>query len=182
MQKSRKTTPTEHVTFRIKKERIEQLKKIAKEDNLSLNTLMNQIVETHLNWDLHASEVGFVVMLKTAMTEIIKDSNIENIRKLAKQSAESGAKEIAFYMRGKYGVEEWISIFKDRARMSGFKLKEHVQDGTTTLVLYHDMGESWSMFFETYYETIFYDLGVQVKSQFTDNSVVLELDYVRRDI
>ena len=98
--------------------------------------------------------------------------------KIAKETAESGSKEIALYMRGKYGIAEWISIIKDRAKMSGFKIKEYKDDDKIKLVLYHDMGENWSVFFSTYHETVFDELGVAVKSDYTENSVVLELENV----
>jgi len=79
-------------------------------------------------------------------------------------------------MRGKYDVEEWISILKDRAKSSGFSIKEYDDSGIIRLIMHHDMGESWSTFFETYYHTVFFDLGCNVKSEHTENSILLEIE------
>lgn len=117
-----------------------------------------------------------VGMLKAGLIEIIKSLDNEAISKVAKKVADSGAKEISLYMRGKYGIEEWISITRDRARMSGFSLKEHRGKDKTRLVMHHDMGENWSVFFKTYYETVFNDLGAKVSIDFTENAIMIELE------
>lgn len=172
---SKKKSPTEHASFRINASTLNTLKKISKEQKLSLNTYVNQIFDSHLSWDLYAPEVGWVVMLKSALKEIIKNIDEEAVKSAAKDSAESGAKEIALSMRGKYDITEWISILKDRARSSSFSIKEYDENGITRLILHHDMGEKWSLFLETYYHTVFYDLGSNVKSEHTENSVLLEI-------
>ena len=178
MERDAKKSVTEHTTFRINKETLDSLKSISKEGKMSLNTFVNQILESHINWDVHAAEVGWVVMLKSGLIQLIKHADRESIINIAKELAYTNAKEIALFMRGKYGVNEWISILKDRARMSGFKLKEYRDDNKITLVQHHEMGENWSLFFMTYYETVFYELGVKVKSDYTENSFVTELENI----
>ena len=42
--------------------------------------------------------------------------------------------------------------------------------------MHHDMGENWSLFFKSYYETIFFDLGSKVSAEHTENSIVIEID------
>lgn len=171
-----KKGPTEHASFRINTSTLENLKKISKEQKLSLNTYVNQIFNSYLSWDLYAPEVGWVVMLKSALQEIIKNLDKEEIKNIAKISAESNAKEIALSMRGKYDISQWISILKDRAKSSGFSIKEYDDNGIIRLIMHHDMGENWSTFFETYYHTVFFDLGSKVKSEHTENSILLEIE------
>lgn len=175
MQGIRKRT-TEHVNFRINKDVLDSLKSFSKEEKLSLNTYVNQIFESHVNWDSHASEIGWVIMLKFVLKELIKKSDKETIVKIAKDAAESGAKEISISMRGKYGIPEWISILNDRAKSSGFFIKAYREGDKTRLVMHHDMGENWSLFFKSYYETIFFDLGAKVDADHTENSIVIELE------
>ncbi|MCE9652912.1 MAG: hypothetical protein K8Q89_07665 [Nitrosarchaeum sp.] len=176
----KKRAPTEHASFRINTNTLDNLKKISKDQKLSLNTYVNQIFDSHVNWDVNASEIGWIVMLKSASVELIKHVDNETIIKIAKDSAESGAKEIALSMRGKYGVDEWISILKERAKSSGFSIKEYNENNNTKLVMHHEMGEQWSLFFKTYYETVFFELGSKIKTEFTENSILIELDDVNR--
>jgi len=172
---TKKRANTEHASFRINTSTLETLKKVSKEQKLSLSTYVNQIFNSHLSWDLHAPEVGWVVMLKSALQEIIKNLDSDAIITAAKNAAESGAKEIALSMRGKYDIDQWISILKDRAKSSGFSIKEYDENGVIRLVMHHDMGENWSLFFETYYQSVFYDLGSNIKSEHTENSILLEV-------
>jgi len=175
MKNAPKKTPTEHASFRINTTTLESLKNISSDEHLSLNTYVNRIFDSHLNWDLFAPEVGWVVMLKSVLKEIIKTLDNETLIQIAKNAAESGSKEIALSMRGQYGVDEWISILKNRAKSSGFSLKEYLEKDTIRLVMYHDMGEKWSLFFETYYNTVFFDMGANVQSEYTENSILLEI-------
>lgn len=175
MKNENKKPETEHASFRINKKILESLKTISREDHQSLNTYVNRIFDSHLNWNLLAPEVGWVVMLKSAMKEIINTLDSEAIVQIARNSAEGGSKEIALSMRGKYGIDEWISILKNRAKSSDFTLKEYKEKDTIRLVLYHDMGERWSLFFETYYNTVFFELGANVQSEYTENSIMLEI-------
>lgn len=170
-----KKPTTEHASFRIDKNVLDSLKTVSREEHSSLNTYVNRIFDSHLNWSLLAPEVGWVVMLKSAMKEIIKNLDNETIVQIAKNSAECGSKEIALSMRGKYGVDEWISILKNRAKSSDFSIKEYLEKDIIRLVMYHDMGEKWSLFFETYYNTVFFEIGANVQSEYTENSIVLEI-------
>jgi len=172
----KKRAPTEHASFRINTNTLDNLKKISKDQKLSLNTYVNQIFDSHVNWDVNASEIGWIVMLKSASTELIKHVDNQIIIKIAKDVAENGAKEIALSMRGKYGVNEWISILKERAKSSGFSIKEYNEKNNTKLVMFHEMGEQWSLFFKTYYETVFFDLGSKIKTEYTENSIIIELE------
>ena len=165
----------EHASFRISTSTLDNLRKISKEQKVSLNTYVNQIIDSHLSWDLYAPEVGWVIMLKSALKELIKNVDPETISSIARNVAETGGKEIALSMRGKYGIDEWISILKDRAKSSGFSIKEYDGEDRVRLVMYHGLGENWSVFFENYYYAIFYDLGSDVKTEHTENSVLLEI-------
>lgn len=175
MKNTSKKLPTEHASFRINKKTLESLKSVSREEHLSLNTYVNRIFDSHLNWDLFAHEVGWVVMLKSALKEIIKTIDNETLVQISKTVAESGSKELALSMRGKYGVAEWISILKNRAKSSGFSIKEYLEKDTVRLIMYHDMGEKWSLFFETYYNTVFFEMGANIQSEYTENSVLLEI-------
>ena len=176
MENEERKSVTEVTSFRLSSKMLDNLKMVAKKEKTNVNTLVSQILESHLGWDLYASEVGWVVMLKAGMLELIKNLDTETITEIAKKIADSGAKEIALFMRGKYGIDEWISITQDRARMSGFSLKEYQGKNKKRFVMHHDMGEKWSIFFKTYYETVFDELGAKVHCDFTENSIVIELE------
>ena len=39
----------------------------------------------------------------------------------------------------------------------------------------HDMGENWSIYFKTFYENVFDDLGVKAEFDYTDKSLIIKL-------
>ena len=40
----------------------------------------------------------------------------------------------------------------------------------------HDMGENWSLYFKTYFQNIFHDLGVKAEFDYTDNTLVIKIE------
>jgi predicted HicB family RNase H-like nuclease len=56
-EEARKQT-TESITFRMPLRSISQLRDESKKKQLSLNTLVNQIIREHLDWHAYAAQAG----------------------------------------------------------------------------------------------------------------------------
>lgn len=153
---------TDTATFRFNTDLLNRLKKQAEEENISLNVFVTQVLESFLDWDLMAPGAGWAVMPKSFLIELIKDVDKEEVVKIAVKSSKFMAKDISLLMKGRYDADAWISIIRDRAKRSGFMLKDYKINGKAQMVMQHDMGEKWSIYFKSYYETVFHEIGVKV--------------------
>ncbi|MEO9295417.1 MAG: hypothetical protein ABI347_07440 [Nitrososphaera sp.] len=71
----------ESVTFRIDSRKLETLRGDAEENQISLNTLVNQVLTSYIEWDMVAAKAGYAVFQKDALKELFNATNEETLKK-----------------------------------------------------------------------------------------------------
>lgn len=165
----------ESVTFRIDSRKLETLRADAEENQISLNTLVNQVLTNYIEWDMVAAKAGYAVFQKDALKELFNATNEETLKRIASQSA-SSSKDMLLLMMGDYSLDVYLSLVKNRARKSGFILREYRDEKARKIVIQHDMGRHWSMFFKEQTEKIIHAMGYKAKVDYTDNTLVLNIE------
>ena len=74
---------TEGITFRIPSSSVNQLREESKKKQVSLNTLVNQILKEHLDWHIYAAQAGFFHIPRSTMSKILDKLTEEEISELA---------------------------------------------------------------------------------------------------
>jgi hypothetical protein len=171
---------TETITFRLEKDTLDKIRNVAKRGGISPNGLVNNILESYIQWELNAPQAGWALMPKRFLIELIKEVDIDKISKIMSKLSKPMSKEMDLYMKGKHNLDTWLSMIRGRCERSGFNLTEFRQDDKIELVMQHDMGEKWSIYFKDFYESVFYDLGVKTSFDYTENTIVIKLEDVSR--
>lgn len=166
---------TQSLTLRLPRSSIDLLKKIAVKKNMTTNALVSQIVDSFLDWEINAAEAGWVVMPKPFLIELFEKLDQDTVVNVISQLSKRMAKDIAHYMKGKHDLQEWLSIIRGRSERSGFHLTEHQQNKSLVIIMQHDMGTNWSIYFKTFYKNIFEDLGVKAEFDHTDKTLIIKL-------
>ena len=167
---------TESVSLRLDKNTWNRLKVVANKQKLSPNALVSQILDSHLEWELTAAAAGWVVMPKPFLIELFKIVDGDTIEKIITKLSSRMAKDISLYMRGKHDLNSWISLIRARCIRSAFNLTEYEDETKHELIMQHDMGENGSLYFKTYFQNIFHDLGVKTEFDYTDNTLVIKIE------
>jgi len=167
---------TESVSLRLDKSTWDKLKILASKQKLSPNALVSQILDSHLEWELNATAAGWVVMPKPFLIELFKIVDSKTIEQVITKLSSRMAKDISLYMRGKYDLDSWLSLIRARCARSEFNLTEYEDEGKHELIMQHDMGENWSLYFKTYFQNIFHDVGAKAEFDYTDNTVVMKIE------
>ena len=167
---------TESVSLRLDKATWNKLKILASKKKSSPNALVGQILNSYLEWELTASAAGWAVMPKPFLIELLKTVDSKTIEQVITKLSSRMAKDISLYMRGKYDLDSWLSLIRARCARSGFNLTEYEDEGKHELIMQHEMGEKWSLYFKTYFQNIFHDVGVKAEFDYTDNTVVMRIE------
>lgn len=165
------------VTFRIDDGNVESLRKLAEDERITLNTLVNQILTSYLEWEFIAAKAGFAPMQKSVLKDLFDKLSDEDLKEIAIRAADS-LKDTLLVMCGKVDLDAVISLTKNRIKRSGFVLREF--DGEESprnrkLVMQHDVGHNWSVFSRTYIERLINNVGYPTKIESTDNSLTIEI-------
>ncbi|AIF82443.1 hypothetical protein NTE_00361 [Candidatus Nitrososphaera evergladensis SR1] len=164
------------VTFRVLNKKLESLRTLAEDSKMSLNTLVNNIIDSYLEWEFLAPKVGFVPMQKSVLKDLFDRVSEEEIKEIATRAADNFENELIM-LYGKVDLESVISFTKNRVKKSGFTLREFDsgEKGARKLVMHHDVGHNWSVFSMTYIERLINNVGYKTKIQATDNTLTIEI-------
>lgn len=165
----------ESITFRLDANELKALRKHAADKKISLNTLVNQILSDFVEWDMNAASAGYAVISKEVIKRVFDELDEETLERIAKKAAEY-SKDILLLMKGKMDVEGGEFLIKNRAKRSGFVFKEFEEGKVRRLVLQHDMGRKYSVFYKAYHEEMIKKAGYSGRITITDNTLIMELE------
>lgn len=171
-----KSSESESMTFRLESASLEKLKSKAKEERISLNTFVNQIIVGYAEWDLTAVSAGWMVMPKFIMKKLFAKLTEKEVEQLAKETF-SEVKDIAIFMTNKYNLEAFFSVLRVRSKKSGFQVKEMTDNSKTTFIIQHDLGAKWSLFSKIFYEGVLHSLEKRVTFEITENTIVINVEH-----
>ncbi len=174
MIKTKKAT-TESVTFRLNSSVLDKLASRADLQKTSLNVLVNQILSSYVEWEMDAVKAGWVPTQRPVLIKLMDVIDDKTVLDIAEKTAESVGKDVILYMHGKYNLESLLSNIRASAQRSGFNIKEFDESRELQIVMQHDLGWKWSLFFKHYYQKILHELRQRAIFDYTENSLVINV-------
>ncbi len=164
------------VTFRIDKNVLDKIKSHASFERITLNALVNQLLAHAVDWDIVASKSGWVPVPKALLMSWFDRLDDKTIQSIAEEKGRLVSRDMLFAMKGKYGIWEWISVLRGRAKAAGFSFTQVDDKHEIKFIMRHGMGIKWSKHFKSFYEIAFKELGCNVKFDLTENTIIYRLD------
>jgi len=163
------TKKTATMTFRIDENIVTKLRDEADNREISLNTLVNQILKRFVEWGLFEPKLGLIPMAKPIVVELFENMSEDEIADMARRVGTNAVRDIALFMKHKMDLESFLNWFETRMKTSFVEVSHHkAEDGKHSYILKHDLGRNWSIFHKVILELIFNDvLGKRI-----DNIVV----------
>ena len=166
------------VHFRISTNMYDSLEEEAKNKNVSLNTLLNQVISRHTLDDLLFEEEGFVKMTKNtlrAALSLIPDDKLSEFGRLA---AKNGADARMLARSDCITVDTVLDELRLFSRSGWYSLNEAKRNGREIISLIHDLGPTTgprqSTVLSAYATGLFALVGVRPKITTTSSSVMIE--------
>jgi hypothetical protein len=166
---------SESITFRLESPILDNLRKKAKHDRVTLNTLVNQLIADYFEWSMTAIDAGWMVIPKVTASKAFEMLSQDEIARVAHATFQE-MKDITIFMKGKDNEQSFLSILRIGVEKSGFGLRELEKEGKTTFIIQHDIGRNFSLLFKSVIETIMYQYGLQVELETTDRTVIMSLN------
>jgi hypothetical protein len=157
------------MTFRLNENVITTLRAESERRHISLNTIVNQILQRYVEWDMYESKVGLISMLKPVVAELFKKTNKQEIIDLARSIGKNATNDAALFMKNKMDIDSFLSWLDVRMKNSSVEINHSIEGSTHTYILKHDLGENYSLFQKTVLELIFTDvLRKHIDCSFSD--------------
>lgn len=151
---------TESVTLRFDKEILGMLRNEAKEKQISLNTLLNQLAIQHLDWHAHAAKAGFITVRKGKIMKMLEKISEKDIIEIAEYIAKKESKDFVLMLRNEYNIHSSLDVIESWIKIAGYSYRHEVKGEEHSYTIQHDMGRKWSLYLKEQYRFIFEDFGL----------------------
>lgn len=152
----------------------ESLEEEARKGNVSLNTLVNQLLSSHVRDDWVFEEVGFVRMPKDAFREILSAIPDSKLAELGRGAVKTGRDTMMLARSGGITLDAILEDLRFLSRCGWCTIHETKVNGKTVITMAHDFGARHSVMVAADAANIFGLVGIHPKITTTHSSVVIE--------
>lgn len=164
-------------TFRIKESVYRALQKEAEKQDTSLNTLVNQLFDTHVNDRIFLEKLDYMRVNKATFRRMIEGTSDQTLMAAGQFSGRETIRTVTLGRGGQLTVEtvlETVCALADFAKC--MRYSEIKTNGKEIIVLTHDLGPKWSIFVANLMGSAFEVIDRVPKITMGDNSVLVEIE------
>jgi len=169
-------TRTVPKSFRVDEPALQAMDKDAQSQNVSLNTLVNQIFKQYADYDRYARKISTVKLSSSTFRGLLSALDADKVIEVAKTSGSGVPQAFATAKSGRVNMKalldhiRYLSVYAHLCEIS-----ETADAQGHNLTLIHDFGLNWSIFLVHYMTAMFGLIGVTPKIEMSDRSVSLTI-------
>ena len=153
---------TDNVSIRIDSELSNNLHEKCMEQKISLNTLINHLLEKQVNWHELTTEMGWIPMFRSTFRELSDSISKDKIVKIAETAGLSDLKNSLNYLYGYIELDSILDLFKKRWHNMNVKYREIEINGKNKIIIQHDLGKNWPYFIVGQMNAILNEIGYRI--------------------
>ncbi len=162
LQENRILRKTDNVSIRIDSKLSNKLHEKCKEQKISLNTLINHILEKQIEWNDLANEMGWITIFRSAYRDLLDSASKDDILKIAATSGKNDLKNSLNYFYGNINLENLLDLFKKRFQSMNVQFRIIPFENKSKIIIQHDLGKNWPHLIVTEINSILNDIGFRV--------------------
>ncbi len=162
LQENRILKKTDNVSIRIDSKLGKKLHEKCEEQKISLNTLINHILEKQVNWNDLTYELGWVTIFRSTFRELLDSASKDTIQKIASSTGNTELKNSLNYFYGYVTLDSILDLFKKRFQSMNVQFRILSFDDKSKIIIQHDLGKNWPHLIVTQMNTILNDVGYRI--------------------
>jgi len=162
LQENRILKKTDNVSIRIDSKLSSKLHEKCEEQKISLNTLINHILEQQVNWNDLTYEMGWVTVFRSTFRKLLDSASKDTIQKIALSTGNTELKNSLNYFYGHVSLDSILDLFKKRFQSMNIQFRLLSSDSKTKIIIQHDLGNNWSYLIVTQMNTILNDVEYRI--------------------
>jgi hypothetical protein len=145
--------------------------------DVSVNSLVTQIIKGHIDWHSNASKSGFTSVRREFITKLMEKLSEQEVIDIAKQVAKDETKGFVLMLRNKYDLESAMDVINSWVKTSGYSYRHESTSGIHSHVIQHDMGRKMSLSLSEMYRYVFQEFQLKkVDFDLDDNTISFVVD------
>jgi hypothetical protein len=165
------------VTFRLSKEKLEQLRNAADTRNISTNTLVNQILKAYLDWHSMAGQAKLYYLPKSFLVRLLNELTNDELNELARDVAKNDLVDISLFLHGGFNLASISEIAETWLRIAQMPHRIEVDGDIYKIIIEHDMGHKYSYLIREISRYLL-EVAFEIKSscEVTENAVIIKFE------
>lgn len=161
-------------SFRLDEAALAVLEEEARQRNISVNTLVNQLLLTYTNFERHFAQYPMVRLSSTFLGWLLEGVTDAYAKDLGQRVGENLAQAGILSRHGSLSLESVLANLRMMGEYSGaFTFKEVHRPGRTTVTLFHKWGRKGSIYWGHYLLACFELVHLHPKLTTTEHSVTV---------
>ena len=156
---------TDNVSIRIDSDLSSKLHEKCLEQKISLNTLINHLLDKQVNWHELTTEMGWIPMFRSTFREISDSIPRDKIEKIAVTTGTSDLKNSLNYVYGYVELDSILDLFKKSCHSMNVQYREMQVNGKNKIIIQHDLGKNWPYFVVRQMNTILNEIGHMITNE-----------------
>ncbi len=153
---------TDNISIRIDSDLSDKLHEKCIEQKISLNTLINHLLEKQVNWNELIAELGWIPILRSTFRELADSISKEKIEKIAETTGTSDMKNALNYMYGYITLDSILDLFKKRFQSMNVQYRAMDVNGKNKISIQHDLGKNWPHFIVVQMNSLLNENGYRI--------------------
>lgn len=165
LQESRILKKTDNVSIRIDSDLSNKLHEKCMEQKISLNTLINHLLEKQVNWNDLTNEMGWIQMFRSTFCALMDSTSKEKIQKIAETTGTVDLKNSLNYFYGYVNLDSILDLFKKRCQNMNVQFRLIKINDTLKIIIRHDLGKNWPFFMTMQMNSILNEIGYRTTNE-----------------
>jgi hypothetical protein len=156
---------TDNVSIRIDSDLSNKLHEKCLEQKISLNTLINHLLEKQVNWHELTTEMGWISIFRSTFRELSDSISKDKIKNIAQTTGASDFKNSLNYVYGYVDLDSILDLFKKRCLNMNVQYREMNVNGKNKIIIQHDLGKNWPLFIVGQMNSVLNEIGHRIISE-----------------
>jgi hypothetical protein len=159
-------------SFRVDEAALEVIEKEAKTRSVSVNTLVNQMLVSFVNFDRYLEPLSMVKISSDCFRDLLEAASDEEVFKAGSRTGMNTMRSVILERRGMIDLESILDHLKTMSEYAKiFRYSETSNNGKRTITLIHKWGKKGSVYYSGVMSSTLGMVGVKAKILTADNFV-----------
>jgi len=155
---------TDIISIRIDPKLSKTLHEKSEEKKISLNTLINHLLEKQISWNELTDELGWITSFRSTYRELLDSISKEKVIKIAATTGKTDLKNSLNYFYGKVTLNLILDLFKKRFQSMNVQFRQISENGKEKIIVQHDLGENWAYLIVTETNELLNEIGYRISN------------------
>jgi predicted DNA-binding ribbon-helix-helix protein len=161
-------------TIRLEDDLDEVLQKIAKDEKVTVNSIVNRSVRRYADWDRHAERFGMMAVRPVMLVGLMERQSLDEARELGKLAAKESLRPAVEYIFVEFSLVNVLEFLRRFATYGGrYDFEDSVEGRKHVILMRHSLGPRWSAYYEGMLKEIFdAELGIKIRVSVSPEVVI----------